>query len=103
MDNGAAVAALRVIARGFSDLAAALDDERKVPEDDRIAALLGEWGARGLTREEASALFRRHGFAPQTAGGWARGEWIETRDGLRYASARSQEWLRERGRVPDSD
>ena len=96
MDVQAAAAALRLIARGFTDLADALDTDPAVPEDDRIAALLEEWGARGLTREEASALFRRHGFAPQTAGGWARGEWIETRDGLRYASDRSRQWLRER-------
>lgn len=96
MDTRAAAAALRLIARGFTDLADALDDEPAVPEDDRVAAVLEDWGSRGLTREEASALFRRHGFAPQTAGGWARGEWIETRDGLRYASERSREWLRER-------
>jgi hypothetical protein len=96
VDTRAAAAALRLIARGFTDLADALDDEPDVPEDDRVAAVLDEWGSRGLTREEASALFRRHGFAPQTAGGWARGEWIETRDVLRYASERSREWLRER-------
>ena len=103
MDTRAAAAALRLISRGFADLADALDDARPaVPEIDRIAALLAEWGARGLTREEASALFRRHGFAPQTAGGWVRGDWIETRDGLRYTSARSREWLRERG-VLDTD
>lgn len=96
MDTRAAAGALRQIARGFADLADALDDQPAEPEDDRTAALLAEWGTRGLTREESSALFRRHGFAPQTAGGWARGDWIETRDGLRYASARSREWLRER-------
>ncbi|GAA1026037.1 hypothetical protein GCM10009557_02250 [Virgisporangium ochraceum] len=96
MDTRAAAAALRVIARGFTDLADALDGDGGLSEDDRIVALLEEWGLRGLTREEASALFRRHGFAPQTAGGWARGEWIETRDGLRYASERSRKWLSER-------
>jgi hypothetical protein len=96
VDTRAAAAALRLIARGVNELADALDDDAGVPEDDRIAALLTEWGARGLTRAEASALFRRHGFAPQTAGGWARGDWIETHDGLRYASVRSREWLRER-------
>lgn len=26
----------------------------------------------GLTQQEASALFKKHGFAPQTTGGWAR-------------------------------
>jgi hypothetical protein len=103
VDTRAAAAALRQIARGFADLADALDDTGPgPPEDDRTAALLVEWGSRGLTREEASALFRRHGFAPQTAGGWARGDWIETRDGLRYASARSLSWLEE-WRVRDSD
>jgi hypothetical protein len=102
MDLRAAAAALRQIARGFADLADALDDRPAESEDDRTAALLTEWGTRGLTREESSALFRRHGFAPQTAGGWARGDWIETRDGLRYAGARSREWLRER-HVRDTD
>jgi hypothetical protein len=95
VDTRAAAAALRLIARGFTDLADAIAEDAG-PEDDRVAAVLREWGSRGLTRDEASALFRKHGFAPQTAGGWARGDWIESRDGLRYASARSQAWLAER-------
>jgi hypothetical protein len=42
---------------------------------------------------EASALFRKHGFAPQTAGGWARGDWIEVHDdGRRYITERSRGW-----------
>ena len=55
-----------------------------------------KWGDRGLSRAEASALFRKHGFAPQTAGGWARSDWIETRpDGLRYVTESSRRWLAE--------
>ncbi|WP_263654863.1 hypothetical protein [Nonomuraea aurantiaca] len=39
-------------------------------------------------------LFQRHGFAPQTTGGWARGDWAEIRDdGLRYLTAKSHTWL----------
>lgn len=90
-------AALRQIARGFEALARAIeDDEATTPADDRYQAALREWGDRGLTREEASSLLRKHGFAPQAAGGWARGDWIETRaDGLRYLTGRSHRWLAE--------
>jgi hypothetical protein len=85
-------AALRQIARGFEALAdAVLADTGELPASARAAALLDEWGERGLTRAEASELFRRHGFAPQTAGGWARADWIETRpDGRRYVTESSR-------------
>jgi hypothetical protein len=67
-----------------------------VSEGVRELALLREWGERGLSRAEASALFRKHGFAPQTAGGWSRGDWIEIRDdGLRYITERSRGWVAE--------
>jgi hypothetical protein len=91
-------AALRQIGRGFDALADAISDSSaQDPEPVRAADLLEEWGERGLTRAEASALFRKHGFAPQTAGGWARSEWIETRpDGLRYVTESSRRWLAER-------
>lgn len=90
-------AAIRQIARGFEALADSISSRPdQPPESVRTAALLREWGERGLTRAEASALFRRHGFAPQTAGGWARGDWIETRaDGRRYVTGRSRLWLAE--------
>jgi hypothetical protein len=90
-------AALREIAKGFEALARAVaGDESAPPEEERIRALLTDWGERGLARAEASALFRKHGFAPQTAGGWARGDWIEMRgDGLRYVTERSKRWLAE--------
>jgi hypothetical protein len=88
-------AAIRQIARGFEALADSIArSPGQPPESARTAALLGEWGDRGLTRSEASALFRRHGFAPQTAGGWTRGDWIQTRsDGRRYITGRSRIWL----------
>ena len=89
--------AVRQIARGFEALAdaiAAEPDQRSGAL--RALAVLSEWGDRGLTRAEASALFRKHGFAPQTAGGWARGDWIESRDdGLRYITERSRRSLAE--------
>jgi len=88
-------AAVRQIARGFDALADALAGQAPA-EGERELPALREWGDRGLTRAEASALFRKHGFAPQTAGGWARGDWIESReDGLRYLTGRSQRWLAE--------
>src|SRR5206468_778666 len=79
-------AALHGIARGFEALARAVaGEEPPPPEGERELAVLSEWGDRALSRAEASALFRKYGFAPQAAGGWARGEWIELReDGLRY-------------------
>jgi len=97
-------AALRQIARGFEALADAVaDPSSRPPEPVRAASLLREWGDRGLSRGEASALFRKHGFAPQTAGGWARSDWIETRpDGRRYVSEGSRRWLAEQ-EGPDGD
>ena len=87
--------ALRQIARGFDALAAAVADE-PVQKGQRELAILREWGERGLSRAEASALFRKHGSAPQSAGGWARGEWIETHDdGKRYLTERSRRWVSE--------
>jgi hypothetical protein len=90
-------AALRQIARGFDALAESIArSPDQPPESARTEALLNEWGDRGLTRSQASALFRRHGFAPQTAGGWTRGDWIQTRsDGRRYITDRSRTWLAE--------
>lgn len=92
---GEIAAALRQIARGFAALADAVDGTAgQPPEEVRAASLLREWGDRGLTRGEASALFRKYGFAPQTAGGWARSDWIETRpDGRRYVTGSSRQWL----------
>ena len=88
-------AALRQIARGFDALADALV-EPKAPQEKRVLEVLREWGERGLTRAEASALLRKHGFAPQAAGGWVRGNWIESRaDGKRYISERSRRWVAE--------
>jgi hypothetical protein len=90
-------AAIRQIARGLDALADSIaSSSGQPPEPVRTRALLREWGERGLTRAEGSALFRKHGFAPQTAGGWARGDWIETRaDGRRYLTAGSRRWLAE--------
>ncbi|MFI6600422.1 hypothetical protein ACIBHX_29615 [Nonomuraea sp. NPDC050536] len=96
MDVARIQAALRLLAKGLEELAAGLGDAEP-GEDERTAALIEEWGERGLSQSEASALFRKHGFAPQTAGGWARGEWIALgEDGLRYLTAKSHEWLGER-------
>jgi hypothetical protein len=90
-------AALRQIAQGLDALAAAIAGETdQQPQAVRALAVLREWGDRGLTRAEGSALFRKHGFAPQTAGGCARSDWIESRDdGLRYITERSRDALAE--------
>ncbi|MGD0455870.1 MAG: hypothetical protein ABSB69_19970 [Solirubrobacteraceae bacterium] len=90
--------AIRQIARGLHALADAVDGKSGQPaaEAARELMIVREWDGRGLTRAEASALFRKHGLAPQTAGGWARGDWIESRDdGLRYLTERSRRWLSE--------
>ena len=88
-------AALRQISRGFTALADAVAaGPEDISSDERYRRVISEWGDRGLTREQASALFRKHGFSPQAAGGWARGEWIETRaDDRRYLTQRSHDWL----------
>lgn len=97
MNQPEIAAALRQISKGFDALATAIDPRPdSSTADDRYRAVLVEWGDRGLTREEASALLRRHGFSPQAAGGWARGDWIKTReDGLRYLTERSLRWIQE--------
>lgn len=98
MDEQAAASALRQIGRGLVALADALGNGDPRPESERVLAILCEWGDRGLTRAEASRLFGKHGFAPQTSGGWARGRWIELRaDGRRYLAVRSRRWLAEQG------
>lgn len=99
-------AALRQIARGFDALATAVAADAVTAtstQGERELAVLREWGDRGLTRGEASALFRKHGFAPQAAGGWARGDWIESGShGLRYITQRSRRWVAEQEEV-DTD
>jgi hypothetical protein len=90
-------AALRQIGRGFEALARALEGEHPTEPEARYLAALQEWGHRGLSRDEASTLLKKHGFAPQTAGAWARDDWIESRsDGLRYLTKRSHDWLAQR-------
>ena len=97
MDNALEISsALRKIARGLQALANALEGEQPSTDEERYLAALRDWGELGLTREAASTLLKRHGFAPQAAGAWARDDWIETRsDGLRYLSERSLKWLAE--------
>lgn len=94
-DKTEIAAALRQIGRGFEALARAITEEdTAATPDERYLAALRKWGDRGLTRDQATTLLRKHGFAPQAVGGWARGDWIETRDdGLRYLTERSQQWL----------
>jgi hypothetical protein len=105
MEDGAlnaerVAAALRQISRGFAVLAEAIAaGPEEVSSDERYRRVMVEWGERGLTREAATALFRKHGFAPQAAGGWTHGDWMETRaDGRRYLTERSHEWLAAQGR-----
>jgi hypothetical protein len=90
-------AALRQISRGFAALADAVaPPPDAVSSESRYRRVFVEWADRGLTRAETSTLLRKHGFAPQAVGGWARGDWIETRpDGLRYLAQRSLQWLAE--------
>ena len=90
-------AALRQISRGFAALAEAVArPPQETTTEERYRRVMVEWAERGLTRAETSALFRKHGFAPQASGGWARGDWIETRaDSRRYLTQRSLQWLAE--------
>jgi hypothetical protein len=98
MENPKQIASsLRQIARGLEALADALEGEQPTASEARYHMVLSEWGARGLSREEASALFKKHGFAPQAAGAWARDQWIEVRkDDRRYLTARSHAWMKEK-------
>lgn len=87
-------AALRQLSRGLAGLADALSGTPAHVDEGRYLAIMTEWGRRGLSRQEASLLFRKHGFSPQAAGGWVRGDWLEVRDdGKRYLTDRSLQWL----------
>lgn len=88
--------AFRRIARGFDDLARAIIDENETSRTDRAAAAMAMWGTRGLSQGQSSDLFKKNGFSPQSSGGWARGGWIEMRDGLRYLTPKSFDWLERR-------
>jgi hypothetical protein len=96
-DTDEVAGAIRQVAQGLIALADAVAGVVEQPaEPVRALELLSEWGERGLTRAEASALFRKHGFAPQTAGGWSRSDWIEIReDGHRYITDSSRRWVAE--------
>ncbi|MEV0823637.1 hypothetical protein [Nonomuraea rubra] len=95
-DLAQVAAALRQISHGLAALADALSGVSERSEEDRYLAVMTEWGHRGLTRHEASQLFRKHGFSPQATGGWVRGDWLEVRDdGKRYLTSRSLRWLSE--------
>lgn len=97
-------AALCQIAAGCTALAGAVVDAEpdREPDGDPYRALITEWGERGLTQDESRELFRKHGFAPQAIGGWARGRWMELReDGLRYLTERSIELLGRPDRLSD--
>lgn len=96
MDRARVQAGLRLIARGLEEIATGLGDPEAADDRARTARVIREWGRRGLTQQQASALFKRHGFAPQTTGGWKRGDWLRIgEDGLRYLTAKSQDWLAE--------
>lgn len=103
--SAAVAAALRQISAGYAALADAIAaDPAQSSDEHRYRSLIAEWGGRGLTRTEASALFRRHGFSPQVAGGWVRGAWLEVRDdGRRYLTDRSRDWLAEQGALDEHD
>ena len=87
-------AGLRLIARGLEELATGLGDQDEAGEEERTARVIREWGLDGLTQQQASALFKKHGFAPQTTGGWTRGDWVEIGENrLRYMTRKSHDWL----------
>jgi hypothetical protein len=65
-----------------------------VERPNEVAAALRQIAQGFGALADARALFRKHGSAPQTAGGWARSGWIETRpDGRRYVTESSRQWL----------
>jgi hypothetical protein len=47
-----------------------------------------------VSQSEATTIFRKYVFAPQSVGGWARGDWICTSpDVKRYLTQRVHQWL----------
>ena len=96
LDPAQVAAALRQIGRGLAALADAISGDPDRSEEERYYAVVSEWGRRGLDRDEASRLFRKHGFSPQAVGGWVKADWLEVRaDGKRYLTDRSLQWLAE--------
>lgn len=100
-DNTALIAALRKIGAGIQDVIDALDDEggAEKTKTEREIALMKEFDRSpgdGLTQVEAVRACKRHGFAPQTVGAWARGGYLEIRnDDLRYLTKEGRHWLEE--------
>lgn len=96
LDPAQVAAALRQISRGLAALADAISGDPDRSEEERYYAVVSEWGRRGLDRDEASRLFRKHGFSTQAVGGWVKADWLEVRaDGKRYLTDRSLQWLAE--------
>lgn len=81
IDEKLLAAALRKIASGVSDIAGLLDSHTR-GDDDQVAremAVLSCFDVpreQGLTMEQASDVFKRHGYEPRTSGAWARRGWI---------------------------
>jgi hypothetical protein len=104
MDQEAVRQALYKLSAGFKDLGDALaeHDPAGKTQTEREIDLMLEFNrpsGKGLTQEEASKACKKHGFFPQTVGGWARGGWLETRtDGLRYITGAGRTWVEDHGR-----
>jgi hypothetical protein len=98
MDTAALGTALRLISRGFSEAAAAIEDSSADDKIDREIAAMKEFdvpASAGLTRAQASEALRRHGIDPRAFGSWVRHGWVIREGDQRYLSPKGRQWLTE--------
>jgi hypothetical protein len=97
VDNEALASALRQVIKGLQETVAVL--EGNVPGRDkrsREIAVAKEFdvpASRGLSRAEASHVFRKHGFDPRGFGSWVRHGYITRKGDRRSLSKDGREWL----------
>jgi hypothetical protein len=98
MDTAALRAALRLVSKGFSEAAAALEDDSTDDKLKREVAAMKEFdvsASAGLTRAQASEALRRHGIDPRAFGSWVRHGWVIRKGDQRYLSPKGRQWLTE--------
>jgi hypothetical protein len=95
--SAAIAAALRQVSRSLFDLADLLDGN--IPGDSgliaRHVATLREFDVppeRGLSRAQASAVFKKHGLDPRSFGSWVQHGYLAREDDRRWLTEPGREW-----------
>jgi hypothetical protein len=88
---------LRQVSRDISELADLIDGN--IPGDRgrtaREIAVLREFDVKpsqGLSREQASAVFKRHGLNPRSFGSWVQGGYLARKGDRRWLTDPGRDW-----------